>query len=46
MELQAIGIDLGKTVVHLVGLNPRGEVVVRKKFFTQATAALHRELTS
>jgi hypothetical protein len=24
----------------------RGEVVVRKKFFTQATAALHRELTS
>jgi transposase len=24
-------IDLGKTVFHLVGLNPRGEVV-RKKF--------------
>jgi hypothetical protein len=37
MELQAIGIDLGKTVFHLVGLNPRGEVVVRKKFVTQAT---------
>src|SRR5258707_12060138 len=32
MELQTIGIDLGKTVFHLVGLNPRGEVVVRKKF--------------
>ena len=32
MELQTIGIDLGKTVFHLVGLSPRGEVVVRKKF--------------
>jgi transposase len=27
-----IGIDLGKTVFHLVGLSLRGEVVVRKKF--------------
>lgn len=26
------GIDLGKTVFHLVGLNECGEVVVRKKF--------------
>jgi transposase len=32
MDLHTIGIDLGKTVFHLVGLNPRGEVVVRKKF--------------
>jgi transposase len=32
MELQTIGIDLGKTVFHLVGLSLRGEVVVRKKF--------------
>src|ERR1700682_172736 len=32
MELHTIGIDLGKTVFHLVGLNQRGEVVVRKKF--------------
>ena len=32
MELHTIGIDLGKTVFHLVGLNPHGEVVVRKKF--------------
>ncbi|WP_353070946.1 IS110 family transposase [Tunturiibacter gelidoferens] len=31
MELHAIGIDLGKTVFHLIGLNLRGEVVVRKK---------------
>jgi transposase len=32
MEPHTIGIDLGKTVFHLVGLNERGEVVVRKKF--------------
>ena len=31
-ELHTIGIDLGKTVFHLVGLNQHGEVVVRKKF--------------
>ncbi len=32
MELHTIGIDLGKTVFHLVGLNLHDEVVVRKKF--------------
>jgi transposase len=31
MELSAVGIDLAKTVFHLVGLNLLGEVVVRKK---------------
>src|SRR5450755_1609234 len=32
MELHTIGIDLGKTVYHLVGLDLHGGVVVRKKF--------------
>jgi transposase len=32
MELHSIGIDLGKTVFHLLGLNHAGEVGVRKKF--------------
>ena len=32
MELHAIGIDLGKTVFHLVGLSRTGEITVRKKF--------------
>ena len=32
MDLHAIGIDLGKTVFHLVGLSRAGEVAVRKKF--------------
>ena len=32
MELHTIGIDLGKTVFHLVGLDLQGGVVVRKRF--------------
>jgi transposase len=32
MEIATVGIDLGKTVFHLVGLSPAGETVVRKKF--------------
>ena len=31
MEIHTIGIDLAKTVFHLVGLNARGEVVVKRK---------------
>src|SRR5215831_3596109 len=31
MEIRTIGIDLGKTVFHLVGVDTRGEVVARKK---------------
>jgi transposase len=31
MELHAIGIDLGKTVFHLVGVDSFGNVVVRKR---------------
>jgi transposase len=32
MEIDTMGIDLGKTVFHLVGLNRAGEVVIRRKF--------------
>jgi transposase len=31
MEIQAIGIDLGKTLFHLVGVDSRGTVVIRKR---------------
>ena len=31
MELHTIGIDLGKTVFHLVGLDSSGNVIVRKR---------------
>jgi transposase len=48
MKLHTIGIDLGKTVFHLVGLNLRGEVVVRKKYsrtqLLRFTAKVHVEL--
>jgi hypothetical protein len=42
MQLHTIGIDLRKTVFHLVGVNPRGEVVVRKK--SSRKQLLHFEL--
>jgi transposase len=32
MEIQAFGIDLGKTIFHVVGLNGSGETVIPKKF--------------
>jgi transposase len=32
MKIYALGIDLGKTVFHLVGLDANGQVVVRKRF--------------
>lgn len=48
MELHTIGIDLGKTIFHLVGLNRVGEVVVHKKLsrpqLLRFTANLHVEL--
>src|ERR1700691_5002627 len=31
MEIQAVGIDLGKTLFHLVGIDSSGSVVVRKR---------------
>src|ERR1700690_59457 len=33
MKIYALGIDLGKTVFHLVGLDASGQVVVRKRCF-------------
>ena len=32
MEIATVGIDLGKTVFHLVGRNPAGETVVCERF--------------
>jgi len=31
MQIRTLGIDLGKTIFHLVGLNALGEVGVRNK---------------
>ncbi len=43
MELHTIGIDLGKTGFHLVGLNRRGEVAAAQEVLADATVALHSE---
>ena len=32
MQIASIGIDLGKTTFHLVGIGERGQIVMRKKF--------------
>jgi transposase len=32
MEIRTLGIDIGKTVFNVVGLSPKGDIVVRKKF--------------
>jgi transposase len=32
MEIDTIGIDLGKTLFHFVGLSEAGEAVVRRRF--------------
>jgi transposase len=31
MEISTIGIDLSKTTFHLIGLSPRGDIMLRKK---------------
>ncbi len=31
MEISTLGIDLSKTSFHVIGLNGRGEIVLRKK---------------
>jgi hypothetical protein len=42
MELHTIGIDLGKTVFHLVGLNHRGELWCARSFRASNCYALRR----
>ena len=46
MKLHAIGIDLGKTVFHLVGLNQAGEVAGAEEVFAYPTSSLHCERAS
>ena len=31
MKLETIGIDLGKTVFHLIGMNQRGDILMKKR---------------
>ena len=43
MELFTLGIDLGKTTFHVVGMNQGGELVLRKRFSRAPTFALYRK---
>ena len=46
MKLHVLGIDLGKTVFHLVGLDSSGQGGDPQAMFSHATAGLHREFAS
>jgi hypothetical protein len=46
MNLHTIGIDLGKTIFHLVGLSRSGEVVVRNVHHNLAVVTLYRYLVT
>ena len=37
MKIRSIGIDLGKTIFHLVALGERGKTVIKKHRFSGAT---------
>ena len=41
MEIATVGIDLGKTVFHLVGLSPAGENGSSQKIFAGPAIAFH-----
>jgi hypothetical protein len=43
MEIHTIGIDLGKTIFHLVGLSWRGGGCSAKEILASAAAPLHGE---
>jgi hypothetical protein len=33
MQIASVGIDLGKTTFHFVGLDDHGKIVARSKFY-------------
>ncbi len=46
MQIASIGIDLGKTVFHLVALGPNSKVLVRRKFSRSQLLAYTANLPS
>ena len=43
-ELMSVGVDIGKDVFHLVGLNKEGQLVLRKKIKRMALITTFEEL--
>jgi len=46
MQINSVGIDLGKTTLHLVVLGEAGKVLVRKKFIRQPLLTYTANLTT
>ena len=46
MHIASIGIDIGKTIFHLVALDEQGAIVVRKKFSRQQLLAYTANLST
>ncbi len=46
MNIASVGIDLGKSTFHLVALDDRGKVIVRKKFSRKQLLAYTANLPS
>ena len=46
MKITSIGIDIGKTTFHLVGLDIHGSIVIRRKFSRKALLAYTVNLPS
>jgi transposase len=46
MQIASVGIDLGKTTFHLVALDERSQVVIRKKFSRKQLLAFTANLQS
>ncbi len=42
-ELSVIGIDIGKDVFHIIGFDPSGTIVLRRKIKRLALVATFRE---
>jgi len=44
MKIRSIGIDLGKTTLHLVALGERGKILLKKKLSRKQLLALTANL--
>jgi predicted NBD/HSP70 family sugar kinase len=43
MQIHSVGIDLGKTIFHLVALSAAGKVLMREEVHSEAAHHFHRE---
>jgi len=46
MQIHTLGINLGKTVFHVVGLNAEGEIAAGNRFLRRPTCPCHFSLAT